>query len=67
VRVPKLLRTTALAAGLIAASVPSLSVPANAAWGAVGMGAGGEAGMVVAGDGAALVSALPQVRSSEQR
>jgi hypothetical protein len=31
-RVPKLLRT-ALATSLIAASVPSLSVPANAAWG----------------------------------
>ena len=32
-RVSTLLRTTALAAGLIAASVPFLSVPANAAWG----------------------------------
>ena len=32
-RVPRLLRTTALAAGLIAVSVPSLAVPANAAWG----------------------------------
>jgi hypothetical protein len=32
-KVPKLFRTTALAAGLMAASVPSLSVPAEAAWG----------------------------------
>ena len=40
-RVPKLLRSTALAAGLIAASVPSLSVPANAAWGGWHGGWGG--------------------------
>ena len=40
-RVPKLLRTTALAAGLIAVSVPSLSVPANAAWGGWHGGWGG--------------------------
>jgi hypothetical protein len=39
-RVPKLLRTTALATSLIAASVP-LSVPANAAWGGWHGGWGG--------------------------
>jgi hypothetical protein len=31
-RIPKLLRTTALAGGLVAAAVPALSVPAEAAW-----------------------------------
>lgn len=31
-KVPKLLRNAALFASLIAAAVPSLSVPANAAW-----------------------------------
>src|SRR5262249_4487849 len=58
-KVPKLLRTTALAAGLIAA-VPSLSVPANAAWGGWhggwgwgGIGLGLAAGALV---GAALAA-----------